>query len=193
MGNLTEQQTSGLAGEMIESRDKILKHLGTITVPAIAKKFIAKANFVVNKNDDAPVKIAYLGKDFRKWFLKTDFREWFLRKFLRKKEKSILTTSLNYHELLKNSVNGSIIKELGGQAKAPTTLAEIYALMLKQGIERTGGLLVNGWVNVFYVPDVNGRLRAIHLRWRRDGWSIRAFSLENPAGWVAGYRLFSRN
>ena len=59
------------------------------------------------------------------------------------------------------SVDGPILAELGGEAKAETTLTEVYSLMEAQKNGENGPLLTNGYANIFYVRDVNGALRAV--------------------------------
>ena len=56
-----------------------------------------------------------------------------------------------------------------------------------------GNLLNNGWANIFYIKDINGTLRAVHVNWLDDGWFVFAHSVEYPNLWRADYRVFSRN
>ncbi len=94
---------------------------------------------------------------------------------------------------MKNSFDGPIIAELGGEAKAETTLTEIYDLMDRQSEGREGVLLNNGWANIFYVKDLAGVLRAVGVRWDDAGWRVFADSVEDPTEWYAGRQVFSRN
>lgn len=162
--------------------DGILEFIGTTFIPATTCKFVAKKKFVLDIGSTAKVKISCLGDNFISWFLKGDG----------KIEDSISEQALRYAKLRKASVDGPIITELGGEAKAETTLSEIYALMTKQGSGEKGALLHKGWWNIFYVRDQNGVLRTVFVYWCDDGWRVGASSVENPGGWHGGRRVFSR-
>jgi|GEM_PF-4169706 len=45
----------------------------------------------------------------------------------------------------------------------------------------------------FYVPDINGTLRAVDVDWLDGGWVVSALSVENLRKWRVGCRVFSRN
>lgn len=98
-----------------------------------------------------------------------------------------------YAKLLKSSVDGPIIKELGGEAKAETTLTEMFSLMEKQKDGGDGVLLNNGCANIFYIRDKNGVLRAVSVLWFDDGWYVPADSVVYTNEWRAERRVFSRN
>ncbi|GBE17095.1 hypothetical protein BMS3Abin15_00931 [bacterium BMS3Abin15] len=134
---------------------ELLEFVGTAIISAIAKKFIAKDNFIVDTSKKAKVKISYLEDNFRE-------------NFLGKTEEAIPEIVLRYHKLRKSSVDKPILAELGGKEKAETTLTEMFALMEKQGNGESGCLLTNGYANIFYIHDVNGVLWAVRLplgRW----------------------------
>jgi hypothetical protein len=90
-------------------------------------------------------------------------------------------------------VDGPIINELGGEAKAETTLSEMFSLMEKQKNGESGVLLNNGYANIFYIRDQNGVLRAVGVDWDDGGWYVGAYSVEDPGGWRVGRQVFSRN
>jgi hypothetical protein len=146
-----------------------------------ADKFIASDHFVVNTKKNAPVKISNVWENFA---------EWFSGKIEERTESG--ETSLLYHTLNQNSVDGPIINELGGEAKAETTLAEVFALMVKQANGESGTLLTNGYANIFYVRDTNGVLRAVSVYWYGGCWFVLAYSVGPPNEWRAGNRVFSR-
>jgi hypothetical protein len=152
----------------------------TITVPATTEKFIAREKFVINTSRKANVLISFLGDNFNKWFIG-------------KEEDPIAGQILRYGKLRKNSVDGPIITELGGEAKAETTLSELFHLMDIQWKGQKGILLTNGSANIFYIKDVSGVLRAVNVRWNGDGWHVGAYSVENPDEWREGRLVFSRN
>lgn len=161
-------------------KPKLLELLGIVSVPASAKKFVAKKKFVINTGDDASVKISYLGDNFK-------------NEFLGKTEKPFAGSELRQQKLMESSVDGPIIAEIGGEAKAETTLTEIFALMEKQGKGQAGALLNNGWWNIFYVRNAKGVLRAVYVGWGGGGWGVYAGSVEGPIRWYAGRQVFSRN
>ena len=158
--------------------EPLLQLLGSVTVPATTEKFVAKDNFTVG--DVNGLKISYLGDNFKPWFLE-------------KIEEPVGASELRRHQLLRESIDGLIVAELGGEDKAETTLAEIHALMEKQGKGEAGPLLTNGYVNIFYVRDAAGVLRALGVGWDGGGWDVSVDSVGGPGRWYAGRRVFSRN
>jgi len=154
--------------------------ISTTTIPATTEKFIAKNNFIVDTSENANVKISWLSGDFKDWFLL-------------KVENPFPGSEIVARQLIKRSVDAPILKELGGNEKAETTLAEVYAMMQKQANGKSGALLINGWANIFYVKDISGTLRAVRVYWFDDGWFVHAYSIELPHEWDAGHRVFSRN
>src|SRR5690606_14742846 len=100
---------------------------------------------------------------------------------------------LRYGDLIKFSPDGPIIEELGGEAKAETTLSEMYGLLQKQSKGEDGVLLTDGRVNIFYVKDTSGVLRAVDVHWSGGGWFVSAYPVEFPVGWGVGHRVFSGN
>lgn len=158
----------------------VLEFLGTVAIPARTERFFAKEKFVVNVKPTAPVKIDLIGDNFTQWFGG-------------KIEDPMTQQALRYAKLRQSSVDGPIVAELGGEATAETTLAEIYALMEQQPNGEHGILLTNGYANIIYVRDINGVLRAVHVRWDDDGWLVSADSVDVPYEWSDGSRVFSRN
>ena len=160
-----------------------LELVSTVLVPATTSKFIAKTKFVVNTKRNAPVKISAVWDNFTTWFLSGSG----------KIEDPMNVQTLRYHKLRKTSVDGPIIAELGGEAKAETTLSEMFFLMEKQKNGESGVLLNNGYANIFYIRDQTGVLRAVGVRWSGDGWSVLAISVEGPGEWRGGSQVFSRD
>ncbi len=161
----------------------ILKLVSTVVVSATTGKFVAKDRFVVNIEDNAPVKISAVWENFTNWFLSGDG----------KTEDSIGEQTLRYHKLRKSSFDGPIITELGGEEKSETTLTEMFSLMEKQKNGKFGTLFNNGRANIFYIRDQNSVLRAIRVFWGAGGWDVYAFSVVSPDRWSVGGRVFSRN
>ena len=154
--------------------------VSSAVIHARTEKFVAENELVLDTGKQAKVKISYLGDNFKNWFFG-------------KEEILFSNTLIHGRQLNKNSVDGPILAELGGQEKAKTTLAEIYAMMECQANGESGPLLNNGYVNIFYVPDVNGTLRAVDVYWDDNGWNVDAYSVEDPDEWLADRRVFSRN
>ena len=161
-------------------RTKILDMLGTTTTSATTVKFIAKDKF---RKDSKEVKFYGIWDNFTNWFLAGNG----------KIEEPLGEQELRYGNLTKDSVDGPIIQELGGEAKAETTLTELYELLKKQTNGEDGDLLTNGCANIFYIRDTSGVLRAVLVRWRVDGWRVLAYSVVSPYDCHAGRRVFSRN
>lgn len=157
----------------------LLALIGTITISATTTRFVARDKFVVNTKDSAPVKISYITDNFNAWFLD-------------KVEEPMPETTLTFHQLTKRSFDRSIIDELGGETKAETTLAMIYALMERQGGGKDGPLLTNGCANIFYVRSVKGELCVVFVNWYGVGWHVRANFVGNPYGWDDRDRVFAR-
>lgn len=173
-----------LAGCLLPPTPSILELVSTIVVNATTGKFVAKEKFVRDTGCKAKVKISYLGDNFTEWFLFSGSG---------KTEDPTSEQTLRYHKLRKSSVDGPIITEIGGEEKSETTLTEMFFLMEKQGNGEAGVLLNNGYVNIFYIRDQKGVLRAVYVYWSDGGWDVRANSVEYPYGWNDGDQVFSRN
>lgn len=164
----------------VPSTTGLLIPVGTVTVAATTTLFVARDRFVLNTKKGAPVKISYLGDNFKSWFL-------------RKEEQPFGGSTLKYGKLSRYSVDGPILKELGGEAEAETTLTEIFSLMEAQKNGEDGALLNNGYANIFYVRDTNGGLRAVYVFWSVGGWRVGADAVSDPREWRGGHQVFSRD
>jgi len=161
----------------------ILELVSTVMVPATIGKFVAREKFVRDTSRETKVKINHLGNNFTAWFLNGGDD----------KEDPESEQTLRYHRLKKYSVDDPIITELGGKAKAETTLTEMFSLMEKQANGESGVLLNNGFANIFYIKDSAGVLRTVYVYWNVGGWGVYALSVEVPRRWGDGCRVFSRN
>jgi len=159
----------------------LLKFVSRVLVPATTSKFVAKDKFVVNIKRNAPMKINYLSDNFTTWFLDGDG----------KTEDPITEQIILYHMLRYSSIHYTIITKLGGAEKAETTLFEMFSLMEQQRCGKDGTLLNNGLANLFYIKDSAGVLRAVSVHWRKDGWNVHAYSVENLSRWDDGTLVFS--
>lgn len=164
----------------IEAIKESIHWLGTTTTSATSEKFVAKEKF---REDSKEVKFYGFWSNFTNWFLAGDG----------KIEEPIGEQELRYGNLTKNSVDGPIIEDLGGEAKAESTLTELYDLLKKQANGEEGDLLTNGSVNIFYIRDTNGVLCAVVVRWDGVGWYVGADSVESLNVWAVGRRVLSRN
>jgi hypothetical protein len=120
--------------------------IGAITVRS-ATKFVANERFVDN-----------------------NFKAWFHGKIEEQAESEV---TLLYHEINRGyySIDGHhVIDQLGGEAKAEITLAEIAVCMEKQADGAPGALAIDGYVNTFFVRDVNRVLRAVKVRRYEEDW-----------------------
>lgn len=155
--------------------------VGTTVVSPTTVPFAAKDHFVVNTKPSAPVRIASLWGD----------TAWFTEKV----EYPFRGSTLKYGKLSRWSVDGPMIAELGGEEQAETTLTELFALMSAQPNGKSGPLLTDGRVNIFYIKDATGSLSAVHVRWHAidGGWHVNASSVTYPCEWHDGSRVFFRD
>jgi hypothetical protein len=144
--------------------------------PAETLPFKADETFF---NKKADMKMIEDGSNFKSWFGG-------------KVEEDVPEGELQPLALMQNAYDREIIADLGGEAKAEVTLAEIWQLMERQANGQEGALLTNGYANIFYVRDVNGVLRAVDVDWDGDGWFAGADALD-AYRWIVVRRVFSRN
>lgn len=124
------------------------------------------------------MKISYVSGNFKKYFLD-------------KPETGIVAATLRAFKLITGSRDPKIIVDLGDNYK--TILAYVWELMALQPNGEDGKLLTNGYVNIFYIDDVDGNVWAVRVYWRSDGWDVGADSFDFPNGWYAGDQVFGRD
>lgn len=154
---------------------RLLKVIGTVTLPATTTWFIAKNVFLLGPS----TKTGY------------DASEDFARRFSEKIEGSMAKQSLIYHELHNPSADDPIIAELGGEEWAETSLTVIHGLIVSQRNGEQGALLTNGLPNVFYVRDASGILCSIIVSRLSPAWSLDAYPRDHPDECERGSRVFS--
>ncbi len=159
----------------------------TIETPAV-EEFRAIDHFRITPDKDrktAEVVIGYIGDNFRNAFLQGDG----------KIEENIPAGKLQINKLRRASVDGPIIAELGCEALAETTLAEMFHAMKLQGRGQKGALLTNGCANIFYVRDTEGNLWAVCCYWDSayEDWRVGAYSITAPRQWRADSQVFVRD
>lgn len=163
----------------VPTESSLVKHLGSVEIPAQARHFVVADDFVVDTSDGAVVKISNVWNGFKEYFLD-------------KVEKPCGSLTLNYGILQKGSVDGPIIVGLGWEAKVETTLGAVFFLMKKQRNGESGILLTNGYANIFYIRDTKNELRAVRVYWNGDGWRVYAVFVSGPNEWYEGCQVFSR-
>jgi hypothetical protein len=170
-----------LGAEVALVDSALLEPVTIVSFPAV-EAFSAKEKLAIGTQDG--VVIGWHGDNFKKHFLNG----------AGKSEIDVPEVQLRVHKLRKGSVDGPIIKELGGEEIVETNLATMFEAMKKQGSGQAGDLLVNGYANIFYVRDDNGTLWAVGCRWYPDlrYWDVEAGPVTGPDGGDAGSRVFSR-
>lgn len=161
----------------------LLTTFATVPLPATTEPFGAREKFVVNTSADAEVKISFISENFTNWFLADGG----------KVEPAQAERGLRYAKLKKSLRYELIITELGGEAKAETSLADIWSLLKKQAHGGEGALLTNGYANIFYIRDRSSVLRTVCVGWYGRGWRVAAYSVERPNDWYAHSQVFSCN
>lgn len=179
-GDLVKQVAVSFIASRVQEKVVLLKRVGTTNVLPTTSRFQADFCFQLNNHPNGTPLISYLGDNFKSWFLA-------------KIEESFPGSLLVSQDLTRASKDEPILKELGGEAKAETTLTEIFSLMMGQKNGEVGPLLNNGCWNIFYVRDVANTLRAVFVFWYGDGWVVNACPVDGPHVWGADGRVFSRN
>jgi hypothetical protein len=169
-----------LRGEFEIKLPPLIKWLGTTKTSATTEKFVAKDKFC---KDSKEVKFHEIWINFISWFLADNS----------KIKEPISEQELRYGNLTKYSRDGSIINELGGEAKAETTLTELWDQLKKHANGEKNDLLTNRYANIFYIRDTSDALRAVSVIWGDFGWRVVASSVKRPVVWDAGCRVFARN
>jgi hypothetical protein len=175
-GDFNPETINSTIQKLIEGKT-ILEFKSTITIPEITEKFVASEKFIINIDNDAPVKILHLSDHFKS-------------EYLTKIEEPIGRQTLRYAELLETSTPGPIVDELGGEDRSTTTLSQMYYLMRLQRDGKSGVLLNKGEANAFFIPNTFGVVKAVSFSWHIKGWSIYTRSVRSPKAWFGGRRVF---
>lgn len=112
-------------------------------------------------------------------------------------ETNVAAVALRRHKLLRDSVDEPIIAELGGGddiTLITTRWAQMCEMMRAQAHGEEGDLRVNGYLNIFYIPDKDGTVWAADCRWRSGlgGWGVGAYPVTCPYTWFVGNVVVSR-
>lgn len=161
--------------EAVKNREKGIKEAELLVLEAVIpvisnEHFVASKYIRVDTSRKATLPISYLGDNLKVWFMN-------------KSEEPVGETTLLVHRLMKGSVDKPILKRLGGDEAAETTLQEMLRFLVSA---------VKGKWYIFYIKDVNGILRAVGARWDGGGWGLDASSVESPCDWFAEGRVVSR-
>ena len=156
----------------------LLRSVGTVTVPSLPALGRVSELFVQNVSESARVKISFVGDNFKAWFGGMDIGVF---------AGSTLAPSM----LTRNAWDSDILKAIGGESAAETSLPEVYWLMEQQRGGGSGSLLTDGRANIFYVRDKNGALRAVYVHWDDFGWLVDADEIGLDY-WLSNGRVFSR-
>lgn len=179
-GQETWKNFKHLLRREFEIKFPLIHWVDTVLISYTTEKFVAKDKF---RRDSKEVKFCRISDTFTNRFLVGDG----------KIEEPLDEQELRYGNLIKGSVDSLIKEELGGEAKAETTLKELYHLLTWQPNGEEGDLLTNTNTNVFYIRDMGGVLCTVVVYWRRGGWHVFVNSFEYPRDCYAGDRVFSRN
>lgn len=164
------------------SKSGLLEFVSTVPIPARTERFVAGDKFVINCDDDAPVKIEKYCFNFWNRFLSLNG----------KTEKPFAGSILRAQRLVKPSPSTVIISEIGGKIPAETQLSEVYAALEMQGHGQAGNLQTDGWWNLFFVRDISGELCCLAAEWGTTGWCLMAGTAKGLSKWGADVRVFSR-
>jgi len=160
------------------SSTRRLKFRDTVVCPAIGE-FKGADNFQIGTLNG--VKIGYLSNNFKKMIAP-------------KVETDIAEITLRSYELLTNSKDFGIIRELE-DGKEVVSLAHFHHLHTLQGEgQKEGPLLVNSKANISYIVGDDGNIWAVPSYWDAycDGWSFFACPVEDVYVWHAGSHVFAR-
>ena len=152
---------------------ELLKFVREVTLAGI-QKFVARDAFGESNADG----------------IKFYFWPNFANNFLGKVEEDVKPATIAVHRLEKASRDARIMAELGidlKTGKGVIKLAHFREMLKAQARGQEGPLLVNGYANIAYIEDENGKVWAVYSRCVSDGreWFFNAYSVGRPSGWPA--------
>lgn len=183
LGLTTDLSQVDMAAVEALMHPKILEFVTTVMIPALPV-FDVAAHFRVtsqNERKTAEVPISWIGN--------------YAQKLVQgRTEPETAKTTLHVHKLLRASVDGPIIAELGGDQAVTTTWGQMYEMMRCQDRGQEGVLLTNGRVNIFYIPTADGVSWAVRCRWEPicGYWCVNAAPVTDPFRWDADNQVVSR-
>lgn len=167
----------------ITSTSQTLKRTVDDSSPAI-EKFIAAEKFkLYDGNGKAEVthypKIAYMSKNF-------------ISHYLPKVESALLRRRIFGYELTIDISYEKLIEIFGSAFLAETILHDLWQKLERQPNGEFGGLLVNGKINNFYIPDIYDQTCLVRVCYiKNDGWHIYMVPDTKNRSCIKGTQLFS--
>jgi hypothetical protein len=156
-----------------EKTTSLLCPVDTALVPATSAPFAIREHF----KSSSGIRFSTVWTEFKK-------------RFFGKTEKPTGDLRLRKYRLSRIAPDGPIIAELGGPAKAESTVAAAFALMKRQANGEAGFLQTDGYANIFYVRDEKDMLCAVRIGWDDEGWVIDAISVDDPLAWNGKHQIF---
>jgi hypothetical protein len=159
-------------------KDRVLSSIiGTTVVPATTEPFVASDKFIINTQDGAPVKIAFMNDEFIEWFGN-------------KVENPFPGSILRGRDLLQDDLHICQISEmLGRRRKTVITLTEVYHSMCCHATHSDDSSVRPG--KIFQALDVNGVPRTIYVRRICNKFVIRAHKADEYLLGTINYRVLS--
>jgi len=151
---------------------KLFSLLDSEILPASNEKFIAKKQFV----EGPETGIIYMS-------------EWFIGGFLSIEEEPQPERTLYRGRLASPSLSDPILKKIGGEEKAKTSLQDFWIKLKAQRDGRAGELITNSGANVFYIPDINNNIRVVAASYL-DGWQLCYYKKQHQFEWPVGTIIF---
>jgi hypothetical protein len=140
-------------------------------------EFVAGKYFKENISPAAEVRISWLGATF-------------MRHFAVKIEDNTDDVTLQTYTLSRASTDTQIVAEFDDHHE--TKLADLWCLLKLQANGEDGALQTNAVLNIFFVRDAAGVLRAVDALWAGAGWEIGASPVEGHREWPSGSRVIAR-
>ena len=147
--------------------ETLLEFLGTTIVFAATDRFDVVQKFVVNTAPDAELPISGMGSSFEALRNQVGV------------ESPASEIQLRQQKLLRSSVDGPILQELGGLEKVQIFFQTIYNFLKTADRGKWYVFYAYGW--------------AVDARWSGYGWGFDAGSVECPRRWDGGDVVVSRD
>lgn len=167
------------------------------TVSEVPNEFDVQAQFVLeaSKSDDQRTFVHY-GGHFWMLFVNEPFIEASDTPFVSNYKRKFVSKTLS-----KDAVGAEVWREarrLYTEGLCVVTIAEIYALVMAQRNGQEGFLLTDFKNNIFFVRDLTGQVRIVHVRYSKkyNGWGILGWYVEknqynlDELGWEANRSQF---
>ena len=140
-------------------------------------------------------KFQHRAKKGIKMYFYDNFKNWVYNPMQKKKVSLQAQMKLEKFSLTKPMYDTEIQTELGNSKPIP--VAMFFPLILgllslqPNGEEKDGGLLVNGYANIFHVVLVDNHVVAVRAYWDGDEWDLYSYGLDYGIGWDDGDCFFA--